>query len=108
MEDNRDLVMTNKSEVITMADNKNMVLKDETMANAAGGAGRSDDYDMYGFVVDKLSTEQYVNHYRVKGDNDEIFICWYAGDDTLGAGIEVGMTYIPQDNGWKIEPIMHI
>jgi C-terminal processing protease CtpA/Prc len=39
MEDNRDLVMTNKSEVITMADNKNMELNDEMMANAAGGNG---------------------------------------------------------------------
>ena len=68
----------------------------------------SDEYDMYGFVVDKLPTEQYANHYNVKGDNDEIFICWYAGDDILGAGTEVGMTHISQDNGWKIEPIMHV
>ena len=64
--------------------------------------------DMYGFVIDKLPTEHYANHYNVKGDNDEVFICWYAGDDTLGAGTEVGMQHIPHDNGWKIEPIMHI
>ncbi|MBQ7563638.1 MAG: hypothetical protein IJT16_06570 [Lachnospiraceae bacterium] len=91
-----------------MADEKNTKLNDEAMAKAAGGAGRSDEYDMYGFVVEKLPAEQYANHYNVKGDNDEIFICWYAGDDILAAGTEVGMTHIPQDNGWKIEPIMHI
>ena len=90
-----------------MADNNNME-HDEMMANAAGGKRDSGDYDMMGFVVDKLPTEQYANHYNVKGDNDEIFICWYAGDDILGAGTEVGMTHISQDNGWKIEPVMHI
>jgi len=91
-----------------MADNRNMKLNDETMAKAAGGAGRSDNYDMYGTVVEKLSTEQYANHYNVKGDNDEIFVCWYAGDDVLAPGTEVGMIHIEQDNGWKIEPVMHI
>jgi hypothetical protein len=90
-----------------MADNKNMELNDEMMAKAAGGTGISDDYDMYGVVVDKLPTDQYANHYNVKGDNDEIFICWYAGNDTLAPGTEVGMTHIPQDNGWKLEPVMH-
>ncbi len=91
-----------------MADNRNTELKDEMMENAAGGTGRSDRYDMYGFVVDKLPTEQYANHYNVKGDNDEIFICYYAGDDILPAGTEVGLIHIAQDNGWKIEPVMHI
>lgn len=91
-----------------MAENKNMELNDEKMAKAAGGAGISDEYDMYGFVVDKLPAEQYANHYNVKGDNDEIFICYYAGNDILGPGTEVGMIHIAQDNGWKIEPIMHI
>ena len=91
-----------------MADNKNMELNDEMMAKAAGGKRDAGEYDMYGSVVNKLPTEQYANHYNVKGDNDEIFICWYAGDDTLVAGTEVGMTHIEQDNGWKIEPVMHI
>ncbi len=40
--------------------------------------------------------------------NDEIFVCWYAGDDVLAPGTEVGMIHITQDNGWKIEPVMHI
>ena len=91
-----------------MADSKNMELNDEMMAKAAGGKRESDEYDMYGFVVNKLPAEQYANHYNVKGDNDEIFICWYAGDDILEAGAKVGMTHIEQDNGWKIEPIRHI
>ena len=91
-----------------MADSRNMELNDEAMAKAVGGAGEFPQYDMIGSVVDKLPADQYANHYNVKGDNDEIFICWYAGDDILGAGTEVGMTHIPQDNGWKIEPIMHI
>ena len=91
-----------------MADNKNIALNDEMMANAAGGSGRSDNYDMYGTVVEKLPAEQYANHYNVKGDNDEIFVCWYSGNDVLAPGTEVGMIHIEQDNGWKIEPIMHI
>ena len=91
-----------------MAESKNMELNDDAMAKAAGGAGKSQDYDMFGFIVNKLPTEQYANHYNVKGDNDEIFVCWYAGDDILSPGTEVGMTHIPQDNGWKCEPIMHI
>lgn len=40
--------------------------------------------------------------------NDEIIVCWYAGDDVLAPGTEVGMIHIEQDNGWKIEPVMHI
>ena len=95
-------------EETTMADNKNIELNDEMMAQAAGGSGSLDNYDMYGTVVEKLPTEQYANHYNVKGDNDEIFVCWYAGDDVLAHGTEVGMIHITQDNGWKIEPVMHI
>jgi hypothetical protein len=68
----------------------------------------SDTYDMYGFVVEKLPADQYANHYKVKGNNDEIFICWYADDIILAPGTEVGMILIEQDKGWKIEPIMHI
>ena len=101
-------LILDKKEKKIMADNRNMKLNDEMMTNAAGGTGRNDEYDMYGFVVDKLPTEQYANHYRVKGDNDEIFICYYGGADVLGTGTEVGMIHIAQDNGWKIEPVMHI
>lgn len=61
------------------------------------------DYDMYGFVVDKLPEEEYYNHYNVKGDNDEIFICNYNGEDELAAGTYVGMWQI--EDGWTIEVI---
>ena len=83
-------------------------LTDAAMEQAVGGTGRPDIYDMYGFVVEKLPADQYANHYKVKGDNDEIFICWYSGNIILSPGTEVGMIHIEQDNGWKIEPIMHI
>ncbi len=91
-----------------MADNKNRALNDDAMAKAAGGAGEFPQYDMMGFVVDKLPVEQYANHYNVKGDNDEIFICWYAGSDVLAPGTEVYMFHIEQDNGWKIEPVTYL
>ncbi|MCR5788701.1 MAG: hypothetical protein K6G83_02330 [Lachnospiraceae bacterium] len=87
-----------------MANEKNMELKDETMAKAAGGAGEFPQYDMMGFVVDKLPTEQYANHYNVKGDNDEIFICYYNGSNILAPGTKVYMFEI-QGGGWKIEPV---
>ena len=61
------------------------------------------DYDMYGFVVDKLPEDQYYNHYNVKGDNDEIFVCNYNGEDELTAGAYVGMWQI--EDGWTIEVI---
>ena len=87
---------------------QNINLTDAAMEQAVGGTGRTDIYDMYGFVVEKLPADQYANHYKVKGNNDEIFICWYSEDIILAPGTEVGMIHIEQDNGWKIEPIMHI
>ncbi|MBQ7583337.1 MAG: hypothetical protein IJT24_01890 [Lachnospiraceae bacterium] len=59
------------------------------------------DYDMYGYVVDKLPEDEYYNHYNVKGDNDEIFICNYNGNDELAEGTYVGMWQI--GDGWTIE-----
>ena len=59
------------------------------------------DYDMYGYVIDKLPKEEYYNHYNVKGDNDEIFICNYNGNDELAEGTYVGMWQI--GDGWTIE-----
>ena len=88
-----------------MVDNRNMELNDDVMVKAAGGTGEFPNYDMIGFVTDKLPTVQYANHYNVKGDNDEIFICWYAGDNILASGTKVYMFHIEQDNGWKIEPV---
>ena len=61
------------------------------------------DYDMYGYVVDKLPTDKYYNHYNVKGDNDEIFICNYNGNDELKEGTYVGMWQI--GDGWTLEVI---
>ena len=61
------------------------------------------EYDMYGYVVDKLPEEQYYNHYNVKGDNDEIFICNYNGNDELAEGTYVGMWQI--GDGWTLEVI---
>ena len=61
-------------------------------------------YDMYGFVIDKLPEDEYYNHYNVKGDNDEIYICNYNGNDELAEGTYVGMWQI-QDGGWTIEVI---
>lgn len=61
------------------------------------------DYDMYGYVVDKLPEDEYYNHYNVKGDNDEIFICNYNGNDELTEGIYVGMWQI--GDGWTLEVI---
>lgn len=84
-----------------MAENRNMT--DEAMAQATGGVGEFPSYDMMGIVMDKLSTEHYANHYNVKGDNDEVFICYYHGDDILAAGTEVYMNQV--GNGWAIEPV---
>ena len=61
------------------------------------------NYDMYGYVVDKLPEDEYSNHYNVKGDNDEIFICNYNGNDELVEGAYVGMLQI--GDGWTIEVI---
>ena len=58
MADNRDFINTKNGGKTIMADNKNIELNDEAMVKAAGGSGRSDDYDMYGFVVDKLPTDR--------------------------------------------------
>ena len=85
-----------------MADNKNMEINDDTMAKVTGGTGSFPSYDMMGFVVSKLPTENYANHYNVKGDNDEIFICFYAGDDLLAPGTEVYMNQV--EDGWAIQP----
>jgi hypothetical protein len=51
------------------------------------------DYDMYGYVVDKNTDEEYAHHvhYNVKGDNDEIFVCNFNGTDELSEGTYVGM-----------------
>ncbi len=70
-----------------------------------GVSETSDDtnYDMYGYVVDKLPEDQYYNHYNVKGDNDEIFICNYNGNDELAEGTYVGMWQI--GDGWTLEVI---
>ncbi len=61
------------------------------------------DYDMYGYVVDKLPEDQYYSHYNVKGDNDEIYICNYNGNDELAEGTYVGMFQI--GDGWTLEVI---
>lgn len=58
-------------------------------------------YDMAGEVVDKLPADEYYNHYNVKGDNDEIYICNYNGEDELEAGTRVNMFKI--EDGWTIE-----
>jgi len=63
----------------------------------------TEGYDMYGYVVDKLPTDKYYNHYNVKGDNDEIFICNYNGNDELNKGTYVGMWQI--GDGWTLEVI---
>ena len=86
-----------------MISKKNVELNDEAMAKASGGTGIFPDYDMMGTVINKLPSEQYANHYNVKGDNDQIYVCWYAGDDIIAPGTEVYMFHIEQDNGWKIE-----
>ena len=83
---------------------ENRIMTDEAMAQAIGGAGEFPGYDMMGFVVDKLSTEHYANHYNVKGDNDEIFICYYHGDDFLAPGTEVYMNQV--GDGWAIEKVV--
>ena len=66
-------------------------------------SGADGSYDMYGYVVDKLPEDEYSNHYNVKGDNDEIFICNYNGNDELAEGTYVGMLEI--GDGWTIEVI---
>ena len=53
--------------------------------------------------MDKLPTDKYYNHYNVKGDNDEIFICNYNGNDELKEGTYVGMWQI--GDGWTLEVI---
>jgi hypothetical protein len=58
-------------------------------------------YDMVGEIVDKLPESEYYNHYNVKGDNDEIYICNYNGEDELEAGTRVNMFRI--EDGWTIE-----
>ena len=85
-----------------MAENRAMT--DEAMAKATGGMGEFPSYDMMGFVVDKLPTQNYANHYNVKGDNDEIFICFYSGDDLLAPGTEVYMNQV--GDGWAITPAL--
>ena len=69
----------------------------------AQDASTAVEYDMYGFVVDKLPTEEYYNHYNVKGDNDVIYICNYNGEDELAEGTYVGMWQI--GDGWTLEVI---
>ncbi len=59
-------------------------------------------FDMLGTVVEKLPEEEYHNHYNVQGENDEIFICNYNGEDELNPGDIVWMYQI-QDDGWTIE-----
>ena len=76
------------------------------VANIVYGAeetSRKADYDMYGYVVDKLPEDEYYNHYNVKGDNDKIFICNYNGNDELAEGTYVGMRQI--GDGWTLEVI---
>ena len=58
-------------------------------------------YDMVGEIVDKLPEDEYYNHYNVKGDNDEIYICNYNGEDELEAGTRVNMFRV--EDGWTIE-----
>ena len=74
------------------------------VANIVYGATETSenaDYDMYGYVVDKLPEDEYYNHYNVKGDNDDIYICNYNGNDELAEGPSVGMWQI--GDGWTIE-----
>ena len=75
----------------------------EAIENEVSDADAPVEYDMYGYVVDKLPTDEYYNHYNVKGDNDEIFICNYNGDDELAEGTYVGMWQI--GDGWTLEVI---
>ena len=59
-------------------------------------------YDMIGKVVDKLPEDEYYNHYNVKGDNDEIYICNYNGEGELEEGTWVYM-YMVDDGMYNIE-----
>ena len=63
------------------------------------------DYDMYGYVVDKNTDEEYAHHvhYNVKGDNDEIFVCNYNGTDELSEGTYVGMYQVGEY--WNINVV---
>ena len=72
-------------------------------AQDADEAQAAVEYDMYGYVVDKLPEDQYYNHYNVKGDNDEIFIANYNGTDELTEGTYVGLFQI--GDGWTLEVI---
>ncbi|MBQ7562909.1 MAG: hypothetical protein IJT16_02845 [Lachnospiraceae bacterium] len=72
-------------------------------AQDADEAQAAVEYDMYGYVVDKLPEDQYYNHYNVKGDNDEIFIANYNGTDELAEGTYVGLWQI--GDGWTLEVI---
>lgn len=59
-------------------------------------------YDMVGKIVDKLPEDEYYNHYNVKGDNDEIYICNYNGEGELEEGTWVYM-YMIDDGMYNIE-----
>lgn len=59
-------------------------------------------YDMIGKIIDKLPEDEYYNHYNVKGDNDEIYICNYNGEGELEEGTWVYM-YMVDDGMYNIE-----
>ncbi len=61
-----------------------------------------ENYDMIGMVLDKLPEDEYYNHYNVKGDNDEVYICNYNGNDELEEGTWVYM-YMIDDGMYTIE-----
>ena len=61
-----------------------------------------ESYDMIGKVLDKLPEDEYYNHYNVKGDNDEIYICNYNGEGELEEGTWVYM-YMVDDGMYNIE-----
>ncbi|MBE5860412.1 MAG: hypothetical protein E7301_09875 [Butyrivibrio sp.] len=61
-----------------------------------------ESYDMIGKVLDKLPEDEYYNHYNVKGDNDEIYICNYNGEGELEEGTWVYI-YLVDDGMYNIE-----
>ena len=66
-----------------------------------------ENYDMIGMVLDKLPQDKYYNHYNVKGDNDEVYICNYNGNDELEEGTWVYM-YMIDDGMYTIEVVTEL
>ena len=85
---------------------QNIKLNDKAMEQAVGGINEFPEYDMMGFVVDKHPTEN--SAYNVKGDNDEIYICYYDGSDFVAPGTEVYMFHNAIDNTWQMKPALDL